>query len=166
MTATPIGFIGLGAMGEHMCANLVRKSGSSVFGTDLDPGPLARLAAEGLIACGSAEDVAQRAEMVFLSLPGGPQVEAIVDALLRAPGRLTTIVDMSTSPVDTTRRLAARCAETGIGYADAPVARSREAARQGTLMIMVGAGEALFAQIAPMLRCMGSDVIRCGDPRD
>ncbi len=48
-------------------------------------------------------------------------------------------------------------------YADAPVARTREAAEQGKLAIMVGAGEELFAQIEPLLRCFATDVTRCGE---
>jgi 3-hydroxyisobutyrate dehydrogenase-like beta-hydroxyacid dehydrogenase len=58
------------------------------------------------------------------------------------------------------RELAARFAH----YADAPVARTRQAAVEGTLSIMVGAAPELFARIEPLLRCMGSEVTHCGAP--
>jgi 3-hydroxyisobutyrate dehydrogenase-like beta-hydroxyacid dehydrogenase len=51
----------------------------------------------------------------------------------------------------------------GMLFADAPVARTRQAAIDGTLSIMVGASEELFAKVAPLLSYMGSDVTRCGD---
>ncbi len=54
-------------------------------------------------------------------------------------------------------------AASGILFADAPVARARKAADEGTLSIMVGASEELFARIEPLLRYMGTDINRCGD---
>jgi 3-hydroxyisobutyrate dehydrogenase-like beta-hydroxyacid dehydrogenase len=58
--------------------------------------------------------------------------------------------------------VAERLASKGIAFADAPVARTREAAQRGELSIMVGADEALYARIEPYLRYMGSDVTHCG----
>jgi 3-hydroxyisobutyrate dehydrogenase-like beta-hydroxyacid dehydrogenase len=158
-----LGFIGLGVMGEPMCENLARKSGCSVFATDLRRLPLDRLAAAGVKACGSVSEVAERADLVFLSLPGGPEVEAVCAEIIGGTRRrATTIVDCSTSPVRLTREVASRCTEAGIDYADAPVARTREAAQRGTLSIMVGAAPELFAGIRPYLDCMGSEVTLCG----
>jgi 3-hydroxyisobutyrate dehydrogenase-like beta-hydroxyacid dehydrogenase len=70
---------------------------------------------------------------------------------------------MSTSDVPRTRALAQRLASLGVRFLDAPVARSREAANNGTLLITVGGPAALFEEAAPWLRCMGSDVVHCGD---
>ena len=56
-----LGFIGLGVMGEPMCANLIAKSKKPVHGADLQRGPLERLAARGLKACGSIAEVAAAA---------------------------------------------------------------------------------------------------------
>jgi 3-hydroxyisobutyrate dehydrogenase-like beta-hydroxyacid dehydrogenase len=58
--------------------------------------------------------------------------------------------------------VAERLSLKGIAFADAPVARTREAAQRGELSIMVGADDALFARIEPLLRYMGSDVTHCG----
>jgi len=158
-----LGFIGLGVMGEGMCGNVVRKASVPVHGTDINPAPLERLAKQGLIAQTSVGSVAAQAELLFLSLPGGPQVEAVCRQLLASPGRLRYVVDMSTAPASLARSLAKEFAASGIHFIDAPVARLREAAWTGTLSIMVGATPEVFGEIEPYLRYMGSDVTRCGD---
>ena len=158
-----LGFIGLGVMGEPMCENLARKSKRSVYATDLRHMPLKRLVEAGVNACSSVSQVAESADLIFLSLPGGDEVEEICSAIITsARRRATTVVDCSTSPVRLTREVAGRCGAAGIFYADAPVARTREAAQQGTLSIMVGATAELFADIRPYLQCMGSEVTHCG----
>ena len=126
-----LGFIGLGVMGEPMCRNLASKSGGRVIGLDLAAAPLERLAAEGVIRAGSVREVADQADVIFLSLPSGAAVEAVCggDAGLVATARAgQTIVDLGTSPVALARSLAERFAARGAGFADAPVARTREAA--------------------------------------
>lgn len=162
---TTIGFIGLGVMGEPMCRNLAERSGHPVIAFDLDPAPLKRLENAGVRAATSLRDIAGAASVILLSLPGGPEVERVVrgpDGLL-AHGRAgQVIVDMSTAPVDLDRALAADLAAAGIGFADAPVARTRQAARDGTLSITVGAAPDLYARLLPILSCMGSDVLHCG----
>jgi 3-hydroxyisobutyrate dehydrogenase-like beta-hydroxyacid dehydrogenase len=165
MNIKALGFVGLGTMGEPMCANLARKSGLPVHAADRRPEPLRRLAAEGVSACAGVAEVARRADLVFLSLPSGREVEEVclgADGILAASGRVQAVVDCGTSPLALTRRLAARLGEAGIEFADAPVARTREAAQQGRLSIMVGAEPALFERIRPYLAAMGSDISWCG----
>jgi hypothetical protein len=72
------------------------------------------------------------------------------------------VVDLSTSPVDTTRALAAEFAARGVAYADAPVARTRAAAEAGTLSVMVGADEALFARLQPLIATFATEITLCG----
>jgi 3-hydroxyisobutyrate dehydrogenase len=159
---TVIGCIGLGVMGEPICANLLKRCGRRVRGFDLRPEPLARLATEGLEAAVSAEDAARQADVVFLSLPGGVELAEIAGRLLRAMTEGSVLADLSTAPVDLTRDLAARFAARGVAYADAPVARTRLAAERGELSVMVGADAATFERIAPYLRCFATDVLHCG----
>jgi 3-hydroxyisobutyrate dehydrogenase-like beta-hydroxyacid dehydrogenase len=159
-----LGFIGLGVMGEPMCRNLAAKSGAPVTAFDVNPEPLQRLAAGGVRAAQSVEALARNADVVLLSLPGGAEVAAVCDALLPHLRAGACVVDLSTAPVKLARDLAARLAARGVEFADAPVARTREAAAKGTLSIMVGAPVATFARIRPLLACMGSDVSHCGGP--
>ena len=156
-----IGFIGLGVMGEAMCGHLARRSGRIVLAHDLRPEPLQRLAAFR-VAAAPAADIGRRADLVLLSLPDGRAVQAVLAELephLR-PGQC--VVDTSTSSVALTRDIGARLAARGIGFADAPVARTREAAARGELSIMVGATDAVFAHVRPILETMGTDVTHCG----
>jgi 3-hydroxyisobutyrate dehydrogenase-like beta-hydroxyacid dehydrogenase len=118
-----------------------------------------------VVAATSLREIAEAASVILLSLPGGTQVEQVVrgPAGLLTNGRAgQTIVDTSTAPVDLTRSLAADLAVAGIGFADAPVARTRQAARDGTLSITVGAAPDLYDRLLPLLSCMGSDVLHCG----
>lgn len=159
-----VGFIGLGVMGEPMCRHLAVKSGYEVIGFDLAPEPLARLAAHGVKAAGSAEKVAETADLIFVSLPSGRHLEALARGSLLAKVRAGQVfVDLGTSPLDLTRALAAEFEAKGVRYADAPVARTREAAEAGTLAITVGAAPDLFATIEPLLRCFAAEVTLCGD---
>jgi 3-hydroxyisobutyrate dehydrogenase-like beta-hydroxyacid dehydrogenase len=157
-----LGCIGLGVMGEPICANLLRKSGCRVHGFDLRQEPLARLAEQGLETRSSPEDVAADASVVLLSLPGGPELAAVGERLLAAMSPGAVLVDLTTAPVDLTRELAARFAAQGILYADAPVARTRHAAERGELSVMVGADARTFRRIEPYLRCFATDVLHCG----
>jgi 3-hydroxyisobutyrate dehydrogenase-like beta-hydroxyacid dehydrogenase len=157
-----LGFVGMGVMGEGMCANVLRKSKVTVYGTDLNIARLAPLAELGLKVQHTLEDVAANAELVFLSLPGGPEVEKVCGTLLDAPGQLKYVVDMSTAPPGLARSLANQFAALGVTFVDAPVARTRQAAREGTLSIMVGARKHDFDILLPYLKFMGTDVTLCG----
>ena len=156
-----IGFIGLGVMGEPMCGHLARRSGIPVLAHDLRPEPLQRLAVSG-VKTASMRQIAESCDVILLSLPDGKAVAAVVEQLepFLRPGQC--VVDTSTSSVELTRAIAARLTAKGILYADAPVARTREAAARGDLSIMVGANADTFARIRPILETMGSDVTHCG----
>jgi len=163
--ATTLGFIGLGVMGEPMCRNLAKKSGAAVVAFDQRAEPLDALGRDGVARADSAADVAARAEIVFMCLPGEPQVRAVA----LAPGGLAaharagqTVVDMSTAPVGLARELANAFVGRGADFADAPVARTAQAAKDGTLSIMVGGDTAVFDRLKPHLSCMGTEVTHCG----
>jgi 3-hydroxyisobutyrate dehydrogenase len=156
-----LGFIGLGVMGEPMCGHLARRSGHPVLAHDLRPEPLTRLAQAGVTSAQPAE-IARRCDLILLSLPDGKAVAAVVEALEPHLSAGQCVVDTSTSSVALTREIGARLAQRGIGYADAPVARTREAAAKGELSIMVGASDAMFAHVQPVLETMGTDVTHCG----
>ena len=166
-TAEPkIGFVGLGVMGEPMCLNLAKKAPSKVIGFDLSSESLGRLVEAGVVRAISLADLAGRCELIFLSLPDGDAVKAVCcdpDGLIAHMKASSILVDMSTSPVGLTRELAAQCQARHIGFADAPVARTREAAIRGDLSVMVGCDATLFERLLPVLKLMGSDVTRCGE---
>ena len=114
-------------MGEPMCGHLARRSGLIVLAFDKREEPVRRLAEHGVKPATMAE-IAAKADVILLSLPDGKAVDSVVLELepsLR-PGQC--LVDTSTSSVALTRRIGSRLAAKGVLYADAPVARTREAA--------------------------------------
>ena len=160
-----IGFVGLGVMGGAMCRNIALKHPGEVIAFDMYPAAFAALDGTKARRAKSLREVAEAADIVFLSLPGGPQVEQVcsgADGLTSVPQPPAIIVDLSTTTVQVARTLAERLASLGVAFADAPVARTREAAQRGELSIMVGADAALYARLEPLLRYMGSDVTHCG----
>lgn len=165
MTTHSIGFIGLGVMGEPMCRNLARKSGRTVHAHDLDTTVLQRLAADGVKSASSAAAVMKSADTVFLSLPSGEIVHQLAhqpDGLLAHTRSGQVVVDLSTSPVDSTRALAKAFADRGATFIDAPVARTRAAAEAGTLSVMVGADAATFERVKPLIATFATDIALCG----
>lgn len=163
MNIQRIGFVGLGVMGEPMCANLIAKSGLPVHVFDTSADAVARAVAKGGTSEASLTALAAQADVVFLSLPSIDQVESVCASLIASTARPALIVDMSTSDVARSRALAAQLAEAGVGFVDAPVARTAEAAVKGTLFISVGGRPEHVAPVQRLLECMGSDVIACGD---
>ncbi len=162
-----IGFIGLGVMGEAMCRNLVSRGTWPVVAYDLSPDPVARVEQEGGLAAKSAEEIAQRADVIITCLPGGNEVSALVLGRDGLAGKLQDgqiLIDMSTSPPSLMAELAEAAGKRGTFFADAPIARTRQAATDGTLLIMVGASDKVFDRIKPVLSTMGSDVVHCGAP--
>jgi len=166
MASTPVlGFVGLGVMGEPMCKNLATKSGAHVVAFDSRPEPLAALARDGIERAASVADVAAKAEIVFVCLPGEREVRAVClgpDGLVARLAAGRTLVDMSTVPVALAREVGGAAETRGIAFADAPLARTAQAARDGTLSIMVGAEPALFERLRPYLACMGGEITHCG----
>lgn len=157
-----LGFIGLGVMGSRMCANLVRRCGAPVIVYDPVGQAVAAAAGLGAEAAADAAGVAERAGIVFLSLPSIAEVESVCAQLLKAAHRPGLVVDMSTSDVARTRALAERLAADGVRLVDAPVARLRQAAEDGTLLITVGGTDDDFGTLKPYLSCMGSDIVHAG----
>jgi 3-hydroxyisobutyrate dehydrogenase-like beta-hydroxyacid dehydrogenase len=152
-------------MGGPMCCNVVRKHAAPVHAFDITPAAIEDVRKVGGHPAASIAEVARSADIVFLSLPGGNQVREVCLgegglASVVKPGMV--VVDLSTTSVAEARLVGEKLAEKRILFADAPVARTRQAARDGTLSIMVGASNELFARIEPLLFYMGSDVTLCG----
>jgi len=160
-----IGFIGLGVMGEPICRNLVKKSGARVLAFDLSPQPLARLSADGAEVAASVADTVRQSDIVFLCLPSAKHVRSVFegDGVLKNIRSGQVVVDLGTSSVSQTRDFAKQLQAKGASWADAPIARTRQAAQDGTLSVMIGATPQLYAAIEPLIRCFATDVTHCGD---
>jgi 3-hydroxyisobutyrate dehydrogenase-like beta-hydroxyacid dehydrogenase len=128
-----------------------------------------RAAAEPLEAAGARwadgpAAVADASRVVFLSLPGPAEVDAVVHALLSATRPGDTIVDLSTNALGTVRRLHAEAAAVGVEYLDAPVSGGTPAAEAGTLAVMVGGSATAYEAVRPLLECLGTKLFHLGEP--
>jgi 3-hydroxyisobutyrate dehydrogenase-like beta-hydroxyacid dehydrogenase len=158
------GYIGLGAMGGAMARNLVRH-GREVVVFDTVAARRQALTDAGAAEAGSAAEVAARCEIVFTSLPGSPEVEAVYagpDGIAEGswPGLLA--VDMSTVPASTSQRMHALLQNHSGSLLDAPVARTKAAAENGTLAIMVGGAVEDYQRALPYLEQMGTSISHMG----
>ena len=165
-----IGFVGLGVMGGAMCRNMALKHAGDVIAFDVTEEAFNSLDGTRAIHAANLADIAQQADIVFLSLPGGPQVErvclgegGITEGIKGGNHKLKAVVDLSTTTVESARSVADKLTKAGVAFADAPVARTREAAQRGELSIMVGASKELYAEIEPLLFYIGTDVTHCGE---
>ncbi|HEX4757722.1 MAG TPA: 2-hydroxy-3-oxopropionate reductase [Terracidiphilus sp.] len=159
-----IGFIGLGIMGRPMVRNLM-KAGHTVIAYDAFQKALDSSVADGAQRASSSKDVASRTTTIITMVPDGPQVEEAVlgpGGVLEGARAGTLIIDMSSINPGVSQKVGAACAAKGIEFLDAPVSGGEPKAIDGTLAIMVGGDEKVFAKAEPILKCMGSSVLLTG----
>ncbi len=167
MAQQRIGFIGLGLMGHGMAKNLVTKGFPLTVRVHRNRKPLEDLLAAGAKEVASNAEVARNADIVFLCVTGAPQVEEIVfgaDGLMSAARSGLIVVDTSTSEPATTAKTRDALAAKGAAFVDAPLARTPVEAEQGRLNVMVGADEAMFATLKPVLAAFAENIIHAGPP--
>lgn len=161
----PVGFIGLGTMGQAMAANLLR-AGHPLVVHDVQPGAADRLVAEGAVRASTPADVAARAEVILTSLPGPAEVATVAlahDGILAAAVRGTVHLDLSTNSPHTVRELADRYDAAGLHFLDAPVSGGPTGARSGELTVWVGGEQSAFDRARPVLEGLADRVTRVGD---
>jgi hypothetical protein len=159
-----VAFVGLGAMGGPMCANLSRKSPVPTLAYDLDPNAVQAAVRSGSVAANDLADTS-RADIVFICVPGEEQTRAVCLAeggLCDHAKAGQIVVDCTTATVRVNLDVSEALATKGAHFADAPVARGVPNAHDGTLSITVGASEEIFNRVAPWLSYMGTDVAYCG----
>jgi 2-hydroxy-3-oxopropionate reductase len=162
-----LGFIGLGIMGAPMAAHLLA-AGHTVHLHTRSQIPVPLLQAGGL-ACSSAQEVAEKADIIFMMLPDTPDVEAVLFSAQGVAAGLTsgkTVVDMSSISPVLTKAFASKINELGCAYMDAPVSGGEVGAKAASLTIMVGATEATFEKVLPLLQCMGKNITLVGSNGD
>ena len=152
-----VGFIGLGMMGGPIALNAIRG------GNDLVVHDIRRESATPHLEMGAEwadtpREVAQQSEIVFTSLPGPVEVEAVAlgeDGLHEGLTEGKVYLDLSTSSPEMIREIHAQLAPRGIHVMDAPVSGGPEGARTGKLAIWVGGDREVFDRVKPTLDSMG-----------
>jgi 3-hydroxyisobutyrate dehydrogenase-like beta-hydroxyacid dehydrogenase len=159
-----VAVIGAGRMGGPMALNLLR-AGFTVTVYDSSPAQLDALARQGLAVASSARVAARQTAAVITMLPSDDVLQQALegpDGLLAvlSPGQV--LIDMSTSKLASSQRLAELVAERGASMLDAPVSGGERGAREGTLSIMVGGERTVFMRCRPLLAAMGTTITYIG----
>jgi 3-hydroxyisobutyrate dehydrogenase len=159
-----IGFLGLGAIGAPMAVHLARRGPLTVWNrTAARADEFA--ARHGAMVAATPRELAVQVEVVITCLPTSREVEALLDgpdgllAGLR-PGAL--FLDCTSGDPATSRRIAARLAEHGVAFADAPVSGGTNGAEAGTLTVMVGGDVETFQRARPVLSAFAARVEHLG----
>lgn len=162
MTERTVGFVGLGAMGGPMAANLLRK-GFRVQGCDVARPALDALVAEGGTACTDPAGAAEGADVLVLMVASAAQADAVIEAAGPELCEGRTVVLHSTVPAGYVRGLGQRLAERGIHLLDGPVSGGQVGAKDGRLTIMASGTEKAFAAAEPVMQAYSARIYRLGD---
>lgn len=162
-----VGFIGLGIMGQPMAGHLAA-AGHELYVYDQKPAP-ASLLKQGATVCGSAREVADRAEIIIIMVPDTPHVEDVLFGKNGVAEGLATgkvVVDMSSIAPIATKQFARRINEMGCEYLDAPVSGGEVGAKAASLTIMVGGSEEAFSRVKSLFELMGKNITLVGGNGD
>jgi 3-hydroxyisobutyrate dehydrogenase len=149
-----VAFVGLGHMGSHMCRH-VATAGFTVSAFDLDRSATRRAVRSGAQATSSLAECVDGADVLVTSLPGPPQVEAVLGEAVPLMASGSLIIEMSTSSREVGRRAAAAARTRRIDFVDAPVAGQTIGAEAGTLAIYAGGTRRAFRRALPVLKAIG-----------
>jgi len=159
-----VGFIGLGTMGGGMALNL-RKAGCELIVHDLRPEVGEPLRAAGAQWAATIAEVGRAADVVFTSLPGPREMEAVgvgAGGLLKTMRTGGVWFDLTTNSPTMVRKVASQCEAKGIALLDAPVSGGPAGAKSGKLAIYVGGDEAMFTRHKALLAAIGDQVMYVG----
>ena len=164
-----IGFIGVGLMGHGMAKNIVENGYPLAVLGNRNRAPVEDLIARGAVEVKSAKEIAEQSDIIFMCLPGSPQIERVI----RGEGGLqeglksgSVVVDCSTADPVSTTALADELGKMGVDYADAPLGRTPKEAEAGTLDTMIGAKQAVFDRIQPVVETWAGKIVHIGDVSD
>ena len=159
-----VGFIGLGAMGDPMALNLVKR-GFSLVVHDIDPVKAERWRTRGATLAPSPAEVAAKAERTICMVETTAQAEAVIAGergIIHMARAGHIVACMSTIDPFVARRLAEQLASRGIAMVDAPVSGGTERAASGELSIIVGGAKETVAACQDLFRAMGANVFHMG----
>lgn len=161
-----IAFIGTGHIGNPM-ARHVLEAGHQLTVHDLDRQSTINLEEMGATWAPTPQAAAEGSEIIFTSLPGPKEVEAVAlgpQSILEGASDGAVYVDLSTSSPSSARSIYQEYQARGVAAIDAPVSGGVPGAEAATLSIMVGGDRAIFDKVSPVLRSIGDKLIYCGPP--
>lgn len=167
MSKARVGFIGAGLMGHGMAKNILEKGFAVTVLGHRNRAPVEDLVARGATEAKSPAELAEACDVIVLCVTGAPQVQQVLNGdngILSAARSGLHIIDTSTSEPTLTMALAEELAGRGIAFCDAPLGGTPVQAEEGTLSAMVGATDAAFAVIEPVIAAFAARIVRVGAP--
>lgn len=158
---SPIGFVGLGAMGRPMAVNLA-KSGQSMVVRDIDQTANDILAQRGAIVAESVAEVADKSETVLACMPSVAIAEQVATEAAKGSA-IRHFVNLGTTGSQFSRTLADMFAAKGIAYLDAPISGGPPGAEAATLSIMCSGDKGAFEAAKPSLDAMCAKLVYISD---
>ncbi|HWJ73901.1 MAG TPA: NAD(P)-dependent oxidoreductase [Kaistia sp.] len=149
-----IGFVGLGRMGGPMSGRLLA-AGNALCVFDNSAAAMAPMKDAGADTAASPEDVGNKADVVFVSLPTPDVVENVVLNGIGKGQRVKTVIDLSTSGPGMAGRVSSGLEKRGIAWIDAPVSGGIAGAKGGTLAVMASGPKAAFDNVEGLLKNFG-----------
>jgi 3-hydroxyisobutyrate dehydrogenase len=163
---TTVAFLGLGAIGRPMAARLAAAQDITLAVWNRTAERARAFAAETRAPHAlTPADAARGADVAITCFPVSADVDAVLDGadgLLAGLARGALLVDCTSGDPATSRRIAAKLAEHGVGFLDAPVSGGTSGAEHGTLTVMVGGDGALLERARPVLEKFGKKIVHCG----
>ncbi|WP_227368877.1 NAD(P)-dependent oxidoreductase [Halomonas sp. M20] len=160
-----VGLVGVGLMGHGIGRNLLRHGHTLTFLDHPGNQPVDDLLDAGAISKPSAREVAEASEVVILCVTGTPQVESVLfepNGVLEGLKPGSIVIDCSTAIPSSTVTIAERVAEREGRFLDAAMTRTPKEAEEGRLNLLVGAPDALFAEVRPLLESFAEHIVHGG----
>jgi 3-hydroxyisobutyrate dehydrogenase-like beta-hydroxyacid dehydrogenase len=161
-TTTAVGFIGVGAMGMAMAANLHGK-GFDVGVRDIRAEAEQEARGLGMRVCASPAAVASQADLVIVIVVDAQQIDDVLfgaDGVVNSEAGGKTVMLCSTIAPQDTARIAARLAQHGISAIDAPISGGPARARAGTMSMMLAAPDEVLARHETVLAALSDKRFR------
>ena len=166
MANKKIGFIGVGLMGHGMAKNLVEKGFPTTVLGHKNRAPVEDLVKRGAREAKNVSELVKASEIIFLCVTGSPQVEDLIyrkGGILEGAVSGQVVVDTSTSLPGSSLKIAADLKAKSVRFVDAPLTRTPVEAEQGRLNTMVGADDATFREIEPVLKAFCENIFHVGE---
>ena len=160
-----IGFVGLGTIGGVVAGNIL-KAGHAMMVYDIEPAATQPLVAAGARRAASAADVARDCRIIFTSLPGPPEVEAVAlgsNGLFHGVREGSIYVDLSSSSAELIRRVAAEFAKRGARVMDAPLIVGRRGIANRSVQVLASGGAETYREVQPLFDAFSDTVVYTGE---
>lgn len=160
-----IGFIGLGTMGFPIASKIL-ESGHRICVYDIDKSRVKKMLEKGASTAGNCKEVASKSDLIMNIVPDVRNVEEVMfgkDGVIEGTHQGQAIVEMSTVPPDTIKKIWRTARKRGVDVIDAAVCRTPVHAERGELMILVGGKERVIQEHKQVFDCIANEIVHCGD---